>query len=870
MTAFLDHRGFLAPPRRSSPRRAPSSGDHSTHLGRIWRPDDEAARATGVPILCRHGLRPLSVALMVLACVLTPFGPGALADSPGPRLNTLFPPGGQAGTSVELRVSGLGLEGLTELRCDEPRITSTALGNQRFMLEIPKDIAPGLYDLRALGAYGLSSPRSFFVTPRKTLVESGAKEQPESKQIVTPNVSISGIIETQGDVDSFQFHAEAGQRVVIECWSERLDSNLRAVLEMDDDQGRRVASNRGYTGLDPLIDYRVPAGGDYVVRVFDLTYAGSPEHVYRLDIDTGPRVEFAWPNVVEQGKTTRVTLFGRNLGEGGKRIDQLRFDRVFVDVTPPPRESFGPPRSFLRPERSGVEEFGFDFPGSPSPVLLGVTDIPVRLDTGTNHQPGDAQEIQWPCEVSGRLEVGDEKDWYLLHARRGEVLWLELYGERIGSPVDLDLSVFEARERRELLHLTDCQEQPGAGLILLCHSDPAGRWVAPTDGNYLILVRNVIGGWRQDPRRGYRLSVRREEADFQLLVVSAGGRETGGWNVARGGRALLDLVALRQRGLSQPIRVSASGLSRGLECADVWFGPGVDRVPVIISASRDCSQEPLALVLTGHADLGGAEVVRDARGAALIASGPPRAVARLTGRTPLGIGPEAQWNLTATPSRTAVSQGSVVDVSVSVELSGGWTAGLIALTGLGTPAERNDRVTTIASGQSKGWFSIQVPDRLPPGPYTFAIQGDTVLTHPGSAPGAKPNEFSASARSNSVTIQVGPGAFDLWVDARTPKKIKRGEVIQLRYRALRRNGFIGKIRTELSAAGGVNGLRARGVTFVGQTDSGVIQVVASDDAPVGRQPFLRLEAVGTVEDEPIHHVGCFLDLEITDGTPSGR
>ncbi len=167
-------------------------------------------------------------------------------------------------------------------------------------------------------------------------------------------------------------------------------------------------------------------------------------------------------------------------------------------------------------------------------------------------------------------------------------------------------------------------------------------------------------------------------------------------------------------------------------------------------------------------------------------------------------------------------------------------------------------------------MSIQIPDGLPPGPYTFAIQGDATLTRAGPSPTAKSTEQPAAAYSNSVTIQVGPGAIDLWVDPRTPTKIKRGETIQLHYRALRRNGFIGKIHTELSAPGGVKGLRGRGVTFVGQTDSGVIQVIASDDAPIGRQPFVRLEAVGTVEDEPIHHAGCFLNLEITNEKPTGR
>ncbi len=73
------------------------------------------------------------------------------------------------------------------------------------------------------------------------------------------------------------------------------NSKLRAVLELEDDHGRRVAANQGYTGVDPLIDYQVPADGDYLVRVFDPTYSGGPGHLYRLDLDTGPRVEFAWP-----------------------------------------------------------------------------------------------------------------------------------------------------------------------------------------------------------------------------------------------------------------------------------------------------------------------------------------------------------------------------------------------------------------------------------------------------------------------------------------------------------------------------------------------------------------------------------------------
>ena len=284
---------------------------------------------------------------------------------------------------------------------------------------------------------------------------------------------------------------------------------------------------------------------------------------------------------------------------------------------------------------------------------------------------------------------------------------------------------------------------------------------------------------------------------------------------------------------------------------------------MILTASRDATRKPCGLTLTGHADLGGVELAREARGATVLSVGPPTASARLTGRIAAATGPEAPCLVTATPSQTVVSQGSIIDVLVRVDVSREWKAGPVTLTGLGIPADRSDRVSVDPTDPVKMWFSLQVPERLPPGPYTFAIRAESSLTAPADKPGAKPRTQSITAYSNPVTIEVGPGAFDLWVDPKTPRRIRRGEVIQLAYRAIRRNGFIGKIHAELHALEGVSGLRARGVTFVGQTDTGALQVVASDDAPLGRQLSLRLEAVGTVEDEPIHHVGCFVDLEIT-------
>jgi hypothetical protein len=118
--------------------------------------------------------------------------------------------------------------------------------------------------------------------------------------------------------------------------------------------------------------------------------------------------------------------------------------------------------------------------------------------------------------------------------------------------------------------------------------------------------------------------------------------------------------------------------------------------------------------------------------------------------------------------------------------------------------------------------------------------------------------------SNAITVTVRPARIILEVDPRTPTKIARGKTIQLRFTAERKNEFIGKVHTELVAPGGVVGLRARGVTLVGQSDSGSLQVIATEDAPLGRHLFLRLDAVGTVEDQPRYRASRFIELEITE------
>jgi len=802
-------------------------------------------------------------------------GQVGFSAQPNPVLNHVFPAGGQAGHSVEVTIAGSGFAKASGLKCSHPAVTCETADGKQFRLTIPADVANGHYDLWALTESGISSVRSFIVGRLGEQSEATINDSLDTAESVALDSVTNGRIEKAGDVDHFAFVAKRGQRVVVECHAERIDSPLRAVLEVFDATGQRLAVNRGYFGIDPLISFDVPDDGVYRVRVFDLVYSGSADHVYRLSIDTGPRVAFSVPAFAQADTSSRIKLFGWNLGRDSKQTAGSRYETVEVDIAAPP---FGPPQSEsspapfrLTPAQIETEGFAYHYPGSQTPIRIGLSDVPVTVGVVGNHSPETAQLISVPAEVSGQLIANGELDWFRIDAKRGEVFWLEVFGERIGSPVDPEVRILNETADHELARFSDQQSNTGGPRFPSAHSDASGRWVAPADGSYLVLVRSVVGDDGDDPRRTYRLSVRREEPDFDVAVVPRRDDPTA-LNIPRGGRAIVDVVAFRRRGLTGAIRVSAHDLPQGIDCPDVWLGPGVDRAPLVVSVTP--SAEPLTgrLQLVGQAASVGTKAVI---GSTIVRKGVPTVWSRLTDGIELSVVGESPIRITADAHQKrrhdlfgdlAVrhAPGTMVDVLVQVERAEIDHQAPVTLRGVGLPMLIQNRKATIPAGQSTGYISFYLPPTMPVGRYTVAVQGETTIPAGTIDKNGQRKTETVTLFTNPVTIDVQLAAFVVELDQDAPRKIHRGEVLQVKYSARRVNGFISKMHTELFAPDGVRGIRGRGVSFVGQTDSGTIQIIANEDAPLGRQPFLRLFTVGVLEDKAVYQGSCLMPLEIVE------
>lgn len=819
----------------------------------------------------RRGIFRICVALLALS-----IGAPIRAELPNPVLNVVFPAGVQAGSSAIVAVEGTALDELTELRCTAPGFTAEKLVDPkkpgtRFKVSVPASTPPGTYDLRTVGRHGVSSPRAFVLSRLYESIESDVDTARETPNVVKLDSTANGRIEKAGDVDRYRFTAAAGDAIVVECWAARIDSQLRPVIELSDARGKRLAVNRGFHGTDSLIEFVAPADGDYEIRIFDLTFSGGPAHFYRLDIDTQPRPEFVLPCVVTRGKQANLRIYGRNLSPGFSNVEL--YDASTSSPTPPadhPSMIFIAPPSadasmplHRSPAQMTHDGFAFHSGSAHQPIAVGLVDAPAFENVAWYDTRETALSLPVPSEVSGLLDATVGRHWYAVTLKRGEVAWFEAFAERLGSPLDLELTIIDPDGMRELAKFSGEQHDLLGYRFSTAHSDPVGRFVAPADGRYLVFVRDAIVGSSPDPRRVYRLSVRREEPDFALAAVSRRTDQPAALNVARGGREWLEVVALRRRGLAGPIRVSVAGLPAGVECPEAWIGPEQDRVPLVFSAVADAEAFVGPIVITGHYDEAGIALQRTAKAGTMVWPNRPTPSGRIAQEQPLAVAGEVPYRLVAAAKDESVDQEGILDVELTLEARGERPTAPVRLTAIGLPRGASAEPITLQPENLKGWMSIRFPGSVPTGPFTFAVAAD-VEGMLAAQPNAKPAKVSLTAVSNPINVTVKPARVVLSLDPSTPVKISRGKIMQLKFAAKRAGGFIGKVHVELETPGGIDGVRARGVTLVGGTETGSLQVIATDNAPLGPLKLLRLEAVGTVEDKPIYRAGLPISLEITE------
>ena len=799
---------------------------------------------------------------------------------PQPHLQSLYPVGVQAGTTIDVTVRGTDLEGASALWFDHPGLRAFHLKQATFRVACAPGTPIGHHDVRAVGRYGVSNPRTLVVGDKPASNEVEPNNEPAKANPVALNSVVNGEASAANDVDCFVIEAKKGRRLLFDLEGERIDSRIDATLRLLDADGREIAESRDEYGADPFLDVTIPADGKYVVKVHDVVYKGSSDYPYRLSIGDGPHLDAIVPVVAWPGVATTFTLYGRNLGgeaAPGDLIGGKALEKKVVTITLPASGEPGPndpTTGFVR--SSAAHRRGFEYAlttasGRSNALFIAEAADPVVVEREPNDEPALAQEVSAPCDVSAAFHAPGDLDLFRFRAKKGEIFWIEAQAEAIGSqadPVFLVQKVVEKGDPQDLATGDDTPEKGDPARFPLGSVDASARWSAPDDGLYQVAVNDLYSSQRGDVRLAYRLRIRPERPDFALFLLPDSPNQPDSLTLYAGGRSLAYVLAVKSDGFNGPIRIEAEDLPPGVKCDPVVIGPNQNSAPVVFEAAEGAKPALGTARLIGRSRYGdrkdelkyvhgatplGPDVAHPALGGGMVWSVPVAQAgaaaltpARLTRGFVVNVIGEAPLTLSATPRNRFATPGGRLAFDLAVKRRGGF-AGAVAVTLLNPPTGlANLPAVTIAATESAGTFAVTVPRLLASGEYTLVLQGSGPFAF-SKDPNAKtkPN-VTLGEPSNAVVVIVRPAPASLSVKGGA---IKAGGTLSVEVTVTRKDGSAEPFTIVLDAPAALK-LKGEPIRAVAGQAAKLV-VVAAPDSPVGAALGVAVRATVPDRGEPV-------------------
>ncbi|MBL9169536.1 MAG: PPC domain-containing protein [Verrucomicrobiales bacterium] len=478
-----------------------------------------------------------------------------------PSVTSLNPPGGMAGTEVEVQLNGSRLEDAQELLLYSPGLTVRALEAKggtkvRALIAIEPSCTLGEHQLRLRTLSGLSEIRTFFVGPFQTIKESEPNNEPAKAQMVPLNSTLSGTI-TSEDSDYFKFPAKKGQRLSVELEAIQLGRVLfDAYLSILAPDGKALATcdDSMLRLQDPVLSLLIPADGFYSVLIRDSSWGGAEDFVYRLHLGSFPRPMLVYPLGAAPGESAEFTFLGDPIGPWKQRLSL-------------PTSPLGETSLFA--EQEGLR--------SPSGNRIRLANLTNVFEVGDNHQRASANPspVSPPFALNGILAKAGEQDWFSFLANKQQPLELSVYGRRLRSPIDSVLQIYDAKGK-----LLDSNDD-GAG------PDSVLKFTPEETGRYFLRINDQLGSGGAD--YAYRVEVRLPEPRAELSIPEVARNDTQTRQsiaVPRGNR-MATLLRAKRSAFNGELSFEVPDLPAGVSVQAESMPSGVDIMPWVFTASPD-------------------------------------------------------------------------------------------------------------------------------------------------------------------------------------------------------------------------------------------------------------------------------------------
>ena len=216
--------------------------------------------------------------------------------------------------------------------------------------------------------------------------------------------------------------------------------------------------------------------------------------------------------------------------------------------------------------------------------ILCIDDLPTEMSNAGNRSKATAQAISVPSVVVGSVAT-EQGDYYQFTVKAGQRLSFDCLARRLGSLIDAQMTVYDAKSMRELAYDND---SPG------CQTDPRIRYTFKEAGTYLVEVKDVLNRGGAD--YFYRLRI----GDFPLATTPIP------MAAKRGAKTKVNFAGPAVDGIA-PVEV------------DVPTDPAVDIVWVAPKSAAGLHGWPVPLAVSDHDEAVEQEPNNDPKSASRIA-----------------------------------------------------------------------------------------------------------------------------------------------------------------------------------------------------------------------------------------------------------
>ncbi len=694
----------------------------------------------------------------------------AQQEIPRPRLWAVYPPGAKIGATTEVKIADSNdLYGANSLIFSHPGITARQVIGKadrfypedhpvpnQFQVTVAGNVPEGIYEVRAIGPFGVSNSRRFMVSKDAFQLEEEDNNTRDKANDLSRDTYLAGMF--AADYDFYKISAKPGETIVVECLGQRIDSRGDPVLSLLDNEGRELQRSHDVERRDPRIVHQFKSAGDFFVRVNELTHTadgGSGVSPYLLHVSTSPVVSFIEPPMAQAGRSQRFTLFGHNIGgqpAGRSSATGVPLEKVEVTInvpSQPDRQSDGLLTDVLESRHDCYTYRHKTAAGLSNAVRIPLFQEPAQAEQEPNNRVQDAANVTLPAVLTGKFDSPSDVDSYLFTAKKDEKLWIEASSQSLSQPVDALVVVQSMQQNkdgetvvRDVKTIDDSPSAAGNFRIQMASTDPAGEFIAPADGDYRLLIRDQFNGADQQPCY-YRLVIRRPQPGFKLLAAAALQLGQNGNNnlplspraciLPPGGDIEILAVVHRFDDFKGEVELQATGLPPGVTCKPAIIGPEETFTALVLHAAPDAKPFSGSIQVEGRAVIDGAEKKSIARPMEVLwdTRGNTPASARLTQSLMLHVGSNLKPAGQFQPVENKVwrtARGGKLEIPVKLNKLRDDYSGNASAMVLGMPREIAAPNASIPVG-GQGVVKIDVNTTAPAGRYTFHLRADAQVDH---------------------------------------------------------------------------------------------------------------------------------------------